>query len=122
MTQVSSGTRFPYLQIHVQIGTPRHIEQELNLEALVDTGFDGGVTVPPGSVDAAIVPDIILDLGLADGSRLRAPGYLASVRIGTLQPVLTMLIALGDEPLLGREVLDNFRVTFDHGREILVEP
>jgi predicted aspartyl protease len=122
MTLATSGTRFPYLQIHIQIGTPRHIEQEFDLEALVDTGFDGGVTVPSEVVDAAIIPDTILDLGLADGSRLRAPGYLASVRIGRLQPVLTMLVALGDEALLGREVTDHFRVTFDHGREILAEP
>jgi predicted aspartyl protease len=122
MTPEARSTRFPYLQVRVQIGSPRQVDQELQFEALVDTGFDGGISVPSSLVDASIAPDIQLRLFLADGSELPAPAYLATVRIGVLPPVMTLLIALGDEPLLGREVTDRFRVTFDHGREILVEP
>jgi hypothetical protein len=73
MTQAVPSTRFPFLSVRVQIGTPRHVEQELELEAMVDTGFDGGVTVPPGMIDPGIVPDIPLTLALADGSGLVAP-------------------------------------------------
>jgi predicted aspartyl protease len=89
---------------------------------LVDTGFDGGVTVPPGLIDSSIKPDTQLPWLLADGSEIRTPAYLATVQIGRFQPITTVIIALGDEPLLGREVTDRFRVTFDHGQTILVEP
>lgn len=122
MTGATTSTRFPYLQLHIQIGSPRNIEQELDVESLVDTGFDGGVAIPPGMIDPTIIPDMQFNLALADGAQIFAPAYLATVLIGTLRPVLTMVIALGEEPLLGREVTDRFRVTFDHGTQILVEP
>ena len=122
MTQSTASARFPYLPVHVQIGSPRHIEQELDIEALVDTGFDGAVTISPGTIDPTIVPDMQFNLALADGTELFAPAYLATVRVGTLDAVLTMVIALGEEPLLGRDVIDRYRVVFDHGTRILVEP
>ena len=37
-------------------------------------------------------------------------------------PVLAFLIALGDEYLIGLATLNHFRVTFDHGRRLIVEP
>lgn len=122
MTQPHISTHFPYLQIHVTIGTAQHADQELDVEVLIDTGFDGGVCISPGQIDPAIRPDARLPWVLADGSEVRASAYLATVRIGSLPAVTTIAIALGEEPLLGREVTDRFRVTFDHGTQILVEP
>lgn len=122
MTSAASSNRYPYLLVHVQIGSPRHVEQVLELEALVDTGFDGGLTIPPSLIDASITPDTHLPWQLADGSQVLTPAYLASVQIGPLPPVTTIVIALGDEPLLGRNVTDNFRLVFDHGSQIIVEP
>jgi hypothetical protein len=43
------------------------------------------------------------------------------VTIGHLQPVPTAVTALDGDPLLGRHVTNQFRVTFDHGRQIIVE-
>jgi predicted aspartyl protease len=122
MTASLSSTRFPYLRVQVRVGTARYVDQEIDLEALVDTGFDGGVVVPARLIDPSIRPDTHLSWTLADGSHMRTPAYVATVRVGTLPAVMTVVIALGDEPLVGREVTDRFRVTFDHGREIIVEP
>ena len=68
MTGATTSTRFPYLQLHIQIGSPRNIEQELDIESLVDTGFDGGVAIPPGMIDPTIIPDMQFNLALADGT------------------------------------------------------
>jgi hypothetical protein len=32
------------------------------------------------------------------------------------------VIAMGDEPLVGRAVSDRFMVILDHGRQLIVEP
>ena len=122
MTSADPSTPYPYLRVHVQIGSPRHIEQELDLEALVDTGFDGGLTISPALIDPSITPDTHLPWQLADGSQILTPAYLATVQIAQFPPVTTIVIALGDEPLLGRSVTDSFRLIFDHGREVVVEP
>jgi len=122
VTPAVSSSRFPYLRVVIEIGTPQRIEQTLDVEALVDTGFDGSVMLPPRTIDPSIRPDTRLDWTLADGSSIRTPAYLATVRIGALAPVVTVVIALGDEPLLGREVTDRFRLIFDHGQRIVVEP
>jgi clan AA aspartic protease len=121
MTSSETSTHFPYLQLHVQIGSPRQLEQGLDVEALIDTGFDGGLTVPAALIDAAIFPDTHLPWQLADGSQVLTPAYLATIQIGQLQPILTIVIALGEEPLLGRGVTDSFRLILDHGTQVIVE-
>lgn len=122
MTPAAISHRSTYLRLVIEIGTPQHVEQSLNVEALVDTGFDGSVALPLRMIDPSIRPDARLPWTLADGSEVRTPAFLATVRIGALPSVVTAVIALGDEPLLGREVTDRFRVTFDHGQTIRVEP
>jgi predicted aspartyl protease len=122
MTQADSAPRFPYVRIRVQIGSPQHIDQVLDVEAMVDTGFDGGLALPADLIDHVIAPDTHLPWQLADGSEILTPTYVGSVTIEPHQPVVTAIIALGEEPLLGRDVTDHFRLIFDHGRQIIVEP
>jgi predicted aspartyl protease len=122
MSQPFTSSRFPYLPIRIQIGRQEDIQQELDLEPLVDTGFDGGVAVPSDLIDSLVTPDGHLPWYLADGTELLTPAYLASVQIAGLQPVPTVVIALGDESLLGRDVTNHFRLVFDHGHAVIVEP
>ena len=121
MTQPVVSTRFPYLAIHVTIGTFQHPDQEIDLEVLVDTGFDGGACIPSVEIDPLIRPDGHLPWVLADGTEVRTPAYVAMVQIGSIPPVRTAVIALGGERLLGRGITNHFRVTFDHGTRIVVE-
>jgi predicted aspartyl protease len=91
-------------------------------DPLVDTGFDGGLAVP-----SHIIPDTVKPIGrsvwnLADGSQVTTLSYFGYVTIGHLQPAPSVVISLNGDPLLGRHVTDRFRVTFDHGHVVLVDP
>lgn len=113
------STHFPYLPIHIQIGTSSKLS--LDVEVLVDTGFGGGVAIPRGTLDLSNLPFMNTKWVLADGSEILTPAYLGYVRIGEFEPVLSAIIVLGDEPLLGRQVLNHFTLILDHGQKIIVK-
>ncbi len=50
------------------------------------------------------------------------PGYLGNVGIGeiTIGPVLVMV--MGDEAIIGHEVITQFRLTIDHNATLTLEP
>jgi clan AA aspartic protease len=115
--------RFPYLSIRVRIRQPsQSTEQEINFSALVDTGFDGGLVIPKDLLDPSLVPIRYVPWKLADESEILAPAFLGEIEVDGLPPVTTVVTSLGAEPLLGRHVTNNFRVIFDHGKQVIVEP
>ena len=61
-------------------------------------------------------------LRLADGSPITASAYRGELRIGgsTIAPVL--ITELGDETIIGLQILQSFMLTLDHGREISIQP
>lgn len=91
--------------------------------ALVDTGFDGHLVDPEAAVAALPPPRYLRRVRTASGEVVRVPVYLGTVELVD-QPGAhsAVIIALGDEHLVGLATLNHFRVTFDHGRQILVEP
>lgn len=90
--------------------------------ALVDTGFDGECAAPSDLVDSvAAVPDDALTWEVADGRTVEAPCYLGTVEIIGLQPMPAAITLLGHEFILGRGILDRYRVIFDHGSSVTVE-
>ena len=109
------STHFPFIPLLLELG--HHV---VRLEALVDTGFDGAIIVP-----ADLVPDVELPLTylrwkLADGSQVTAPAYRGTLQIGDMTPL--RVTVLGDETIVGRAVTNHFKVTLDHGRQLIVEP
>lgn len=122
MIQPVTSTRCPYLAIDVRIGDYDHPDFELSIEALVDTGFDGGFALPPALIPLTIAPVGESVWYLADGTEIRAHSYFCYVSIGHLRPVPTAVIALDGDTLLGRHVTDQFRLILDHGRTLTVEP
>lgn len=112
------STTYPYLQVKVHLRG-----REYDALALVDTGFTGDVVIPVGVIDAtAESPDAAVDWQVADGAVVPSPIYFAEVEIVGFPPVEAAITVLGDEYLLGTGVIDNFQVTFDHGRRLIVEP
>src|SRR5437899_1612512 len=97
--QQFSSNHFPYLPVHVRIGLGQTPDQEFDTEALVDTGFDSGLSVPRNTIDPSIQPDVTMNFYLADGTEILAPVYLGYIRIDNLQPVLAAIITVGDDPL-----------------------
>lgn len=59
--------------------------------------------------------------GLADESRVRAPIYRGTVRVGSLSPFPVDVTALGDVPIVGRGVTDRYTIILDHGRRVILE-
>ena len=93
----------------------------IETEALLDTGFDGSVVIPSGFLEGR-APDWFQRWRLADGSEAVAPTYLGTVQVGDFQPSTALIIALGEEFIVGLEVIRLFTVILDHGQEVSVKP
>ncbi|MBM2827338.1 MAG: hypothetical protein HW403_1402 [Dehalococcoidia bacterium] len=91
--------------------------------ALVDTGFDGHLAIPEDWIESLQSPLYIRRVRIASGQVVRVPVYLGAVELVD-QPstINALVIALGDEYLVGIETLNHFKVTFDHGQKVIVEP
>ena len=96
---------------------------ELDVTGLIDTGFEGFVSLPPLRLPEEVQPVQSRYLQMADGTVTQVDIYRASAQLIGLEPVLPVSIAVGSrEVLIGLAFTNNFRVTFDHGREVMVEP
>lgn len=110
------SSRFPYLPVTLTLRG-----NSLEFEALLDTGFDGGLAVPEGTIAFELSAAWKIRASLADGSAAHAPAFRGTVCIGSLPPVTTTIIVLGTAPVLGRTVSDHHKITLDRGRRIVVE-
>jgi clan AA aspartic protease len=107
---------FPYLPVEVVINQNNRI-----LEALLDTGFDGYIVLPPKLVTNGEVADLYESCKLADNSIVRVPIFLGSVRLGSKKLNNITFLIMGDEPIIGRSVVEHFKITLDHGKKIILE-
>lgn len=107
---------FPYLPINIQVH--RHSK---NIQALIDTGFDGFVVISRQALVNGDPPDGYIPCTLADGSKIAAPFYRGTIRIGNFASFICVILAMGDESLIGRKVIDRFKVIFDHGKKVIIE-
>jgi predicted aspartyl protease len=123
MSQPVTSSRYPFIRIRVTIRQPIAANQQiLDLEAMIDTGFDGGVVIPKSLLDPALTPVRYLPWSLADDSELLLPAFAGIVEIGNLPSFPTVVMPLSEDTLVGRHVIDNYRVIFDHGSQVIVEP
>lgn len=116
MTGRVISARFPYLPLELTVRG--RTEQ---VEALLDTGFDGDIVLPAGFVPDERHPDTYLQWILADGSLVQAPAYLGTVMIGAFGPFDCLITVLGEEAIVGRFITDRFAITLDHGVRVIVE-
>ncbi len=116
-TQPIISDRYPYLRVHIRI---RAWEREAY--ALLDTGFTGNLVVPVNELTQAIgLPDSRTGWTLADGSMVASSIYVGSVQISELPAIGGIGITfLGDECIMGRGLIDRYRITFDHGERLIV--
>ena len=114
LNQQLISSRFPYLPIRLQVRQEIYEEQ-----ALLDTGFEGDMAVPQILFEGQ-EPDWYQRWTLAEGSQIVAPVYRSTVQLGEFQPVSVLVIAMGEEYLIGLGVLIRFSILFDHGERIVV--
>ncbi len=116
MSQQLTSSRFPFLPVRLHLG-----QQTYDQEALLDTGFDGGMAVPPFLLEGR-EPDWQQIWTLADGSKVPSPVYRGIAHLGDFQPITVLVVALGDEWMIGLGILNHFSITFDHGERVIVRP
>jgi predicted aspartyl protease len=113
-----TSTDYPFLSIRVHVRG-----RSYETLAPVDTGFTGDLVIPIAFLGSAVgLPDAGTDWELADGSVGAAPVYFGMLEIVGLPSVPATVTVLGNEHILGRGVVDRYRVTFDHGRVLTVQP
>ena len=93
----------------------------IDVEALVDTGFDGDLAVPEALLQDVGEPDDFERWTLADGAAVFAPEFEATAELDGFESISVLLSAIGDEPLVGRGVTDQFGLLLDHGRRLVIE-
>ena len=120
MTQQSVSSRFLYLPIQVQIGGTVLYEGE----ALLDTGFTGAVVLPTSYLPENVRAERPGRWRMPDGNLVVAPRYSGTISVGGFPPLPfpVLITILGDEAIIGVEVIRNFSVILDHGRRVIVEP
>jgi len=111
-----TSEHFPYLRATVTVRS-----QIQEVETLLDTGFSGYVVLPEGSLGEDVAPDFYTVWQVADGRKISAPLYEGTITIGEAEPIDALITLLGDEPILGREVIGRFSITLDHGLRVTVE-
>ena len=119
MNQRLVSSRFPYLPIRVY-GREIYYEGD----ALMDTGLDGGVVLPSGYLPVNVPARRQRRWILGDGSPAEAPTYIGRVAVDgfPLLPFPIAITIMGNEPIIGVEVIRHFSVILDHGRRVIVEP
>lgn len=117
MSQRVVSSRFPYLPVRIHVR-----DRYESGEALLDTGFDGGIVVPSSFFSNAEQPDWYTWWTVADNRRVLAPVYRGTVELDGLGPFPTLITALGDELLVGLQVANRFSILLDHGQRVIVEP
>ena len=112
-----TGPRFPYVQFALQLG-----QHSYKGEALIDTGFDGGFAVPPSLLQDVGPPDSYAVWQPVVGPPVVAPIYDATFQLDVLGSFPVTVTVLGDEILVGLELISHFAITLDHGQQVIVSP
>ena len=109
--------RFPFLHLTLEVANDK-----LEVEALIDTGFDGDVVLPSRQALPNDLEYWELGFRLADSRRVRVPTFRAAVVIGAVRVRPVDVVLVGEVPMIGRRLIRHFAVTLDHGRRVMVEP
>ena len=113
------SVNYPFLSVRIEIGDWR-----TETWALVDTGFEGSLAIPSTALGLGLgSPDSSSNWVLADGSVVETPVYIGELEIFGLPPIPEIVVtALGTDYILGRGVIDRFKVILDHGERLIVRP
>lgn len=108
--------RYPFLTVRVELHG-----QTFNVDALVDSGFAGGLAVPSGLFAPRRLPQATNRWRIADGSVISAPAFAGLLSLGPFPPIAVAINFMGSVSLLGQAVLRNFAVVLEHGRRVIVQ-
>jgi clan AA aspartic protease len=87
--------------------------QILEIQCVVDTGFEGFLTLPPAAVSQLQLPYLTnLNANLADNSSVQTDVYLATIVWNGIETNVAVL-AMGRRPLIGTALLRDYHLGID---------
>lgn len=88
-------------------------QPDLTIEFVVDTGFEGALTLPSAAVSALGLPYLIdIAAHLADDSSSQVAAHQATI-LWDGREVDVAVLAMGKRPLLGTALLDGYNLNAD---------
>ena len=95
----------------------------IEIECVVDTGFEGFLTLPPAAISKLELPYLArIDANLADNSSVATNVYLATIFWNGMEREIAIL-AMGTRPLIGTALLEDYHLSIDfcNGGTVLVD-
>lgn len=87
----------------------------IELEAIVDTGFNGDLCIPITlAVQLGLILEYVHEIELADGSRKRVPVYSCNVELNTLKRRVEVILTDGTDALIGANMLKSSSMTINY--------
>lgn len=117
-----SGTVFG-LQACISIVLYRPNRAEVEIECVVDTGFEGFLTLPTSIILDLGLPYIApIDANLADNSRITTNVHQGIILWNGVERVIPIL-AMGRRPLVGTALLEDYHLSIDfcEGGTVLID-
>jgi len=121
---VLSGVVTPDLEARVALEVVGEHGQSEQVQATIDTGFDGWLTLPLALVQRLRLPSYGQERGvLADGSERTFDLYLVQVEVGSERRAALVAAAEGG-PLVGMSLLTGLRLTIEviEGGHVQLDP
>ena len=88
-------------------------QPDIEIECVVDTGFEGALTLPPAAIAALRLPYLTdLAANLADDSSIRTAVYVATIVWNGAEASVAVL-AMGRRPLIGTALLEGQHLGID---------
>ena len=112
------SVRYPSLRVRFSVGGLNGEES-----AILDTGFSGDFAIPARLSASLPLLWMTIRIETVTGQDLRMPVFPGIIElIEQPGPFRAQVIAVGTHFLLGLQALNRFKVTFDHGQRVIVEP
>ena len=87
---------------------------QAEIEALIDTGFDGEITLPSAiGVQLGLELAGVEEFELADGSIGEGFVFRGQVTLGNRSQRVNIMLTDSDEALIGTSLLSNYQLTID---------
>lgn len=96
---------------------------DIEIQCVVDTGFEGFLTLPPAAVAQLGLPYLIkINANLANNSSVETDVYLATIIWNGVERNVAVL-AMGSRPLIGTALLKDYHLSIDfyEGGTVLVD-
>lgn len=111
--------------LQAQVSVLVHLEgkPDKEIEFIVDTGFEGFLTLPPALVAELGLPYIAkIQANLADNSRVATNAYAIKIVWNGVERDVIVL-AMGRRPLMGTALLEDYHLSIDfcEGGTVLVD-